>query len=70
MLDMFYGEQDDSLESPDMSHVSQMCSKDAFYYGMNPRHMMAVDMVKSVYMSEFNASNPFSAKKFLQALYS
>jgi len=43
---------EDSGEIPDLSKISQMCGKDAFFYGLNPNHMMAVEMTKEILMRE------------------
>ena len=38
----------------DVQRISSMCSKHAFFYGMNPKHMQAVEMMKSAMMGKLN----------------
>jgi hypothetical protein len=58
MYDMFsaYDGDDDSSEEDEMPHLSEisaMCSKDGFFYGLNPNHMKAVEMAKNILMGRW-----------------
>lgn len=39
-------------ELPFLQEVSKVCPKRDFFFGMNPRHMMAVSRIKDVLMGK------------------